>query len=166
MAVAWFIGPYVRDDISGQGRPTRYFISSTFLQQVASAGGMLSGPAEILGNHGICKVRAGDGVLDAIASQPGVDRLNKDLLDESLSDLAPAIQQRLKDIATTLGYTFQQINNRFPNPIGTYTLGDVLRFYGTRWRRPYYNVGTDEILNEGVDREPPATVDTIRADTQ
>lgn len=160
MPVAWFVGPFRRNDTLGHGRPTRVTFIREALegQQVA----INYRCAEVLGNHAVCKVRAGDAVLDAIAALPGVDRVNKDLLDDPLSDLPPAAQQRLRDIAQTLGYTLAEINARFPNPIGTYTLGDVLRFFGKRWRAPRWNGTT--IAFDTPDRDPPTTVDALRVD--
>jgi len=154
MAVAWFAGPYVRDDVAGHGNPTRFFIAADFFEQLLAAGGTWNGPAEILGNYGLLRVVAGQGVLDAIAALAGVERIPKDRLGDQL-----AAQQRLRDFALELGYTVQEINARLPNLIGTYTLGDVLRFLGSRWRRYVWN-GVD-IVQEPIDRQPPATVDLL-----
>jgi len=159
VAVAWFIGPYVRDDTAGHEYPARFFLSADFFEQLALNGGTWAGPVEILGNHAILKVRAGAGVLQAIDDLPDVDGIAKDLLDDQLADLPPAAQQRLRDLALELGYTLQELNDRFPEPIGTYTLGDVLRFLGSRWRRPFYD--GKFIVFEEFDSEPPTTVDRL-----
>ena len=155
MPVAWFLGPMVRDDTIGHGFPTRV----TFIRAGNPPDSLNYKCAEVLGNYCVCKVRASDTVLDQIGALPNVDRVNKDLLNDPLSDLPPAAKQRLKDIALSLGYTVQEINDRFPGDLGDYTLGDVLRFYGKRWRRPFWNGTTIEF--ETVDRAPPTTVDAI-----
>ena len=86
----------------------------------------------MLGDRCIVKVRAPAGVLTALASQPGIKRLPKDRLDDSLSDLPPAIKQALRDEALDMGYTLAEIQARFPNDLGTYTLRDVVHFMATR----------------------------------
>ena len=160
MAVSWFIGPYARRDRAGQ--PHRFWVVHDFMAQAIADAGGISQPVEILGDMAVGKVRASLTTIQAIAVLPNVDRINKDLLDESLADLTALQKQRLKDIATGLGYTLQEIQDRFPNDLGTYTLRDVLRFLGKRWRPPRWN-GVN-VLFDTPDRNPPATVDVISAD--
>ena len=158
MPIAWFIAPYVRRDRAGI--PIRACLVHDYAEQIRANGGAFR-TIEILGNHALVKVRAPQAILDAGAALPGVDRLSKDRLDDPLSDLSPAVKQRLRDLAEELGYSLQEINDRFPNDLGTYTLGDVLRFLATRWRRPYYDAPTDTILFEEIDRAPPTRLDWV-----
>ena len=68
----------------------------------------------------------------------------------------------MKDIAQSLGFTAAELQERFPGDLGAYTLGDVLRFLNSRWRRPFWN-GTD-IEFEPDFRQPPITLDEVGAD--
>ncbi len=76
-------------------------------------------------------------------------RIPKDALDNSLSDLSNAAKTALKNEILDMGYTLQEVNNRFPGDLGDYTLRDVLRFMATRRRKPRYDSGTDEIVLDG-----------------
>ena len=154
--MAWYIAPYVRDDVRGHGQPSRFCTARDGV-----GGSDFYASVEILGNYAICKVRANQATLDALAALPNVDRIPKNRLDDSLSDFTPAQKLRMRDIALGLGYTLQEINARFPNDLGTYTLGDVLKFLAKRWKRPRYNVGTDEILFDTPPSDPPSTVEWV-----
>jgi hypothetical protein len=149
---AWFFGPMVRDDVLGHGRPTRF----NFIRAQSPPPGLNYDWWELLGGKCVCKVTASDAVLDQIAAIPGVDRLNKDLLDEPLADLPDAAKVRLRAFVEECGFTVQEINEHLPNPIGTYTLRQVLRFLQRRWRRWIWN-GSD-IVQEPIDRAPPRLI--------
>jgi hypothetical protein len=87
---------------------------------------------EVLGNVCVAKIRASDATLTQIAALPGVIRLPKQLLSESLSDLTNQQKTAIVDKLGTLGYTTSEIRNSLGNNIGNKTLGDILKFAATR----------------------------------
>ena len=49
-----------------------------------------------------------------------------------------------------LGYTPAEIQDRFPNDLGTYTLRDLLTFVATRRRTVRFNSATNAIIDDGA----------------
>jgi hypothetical protein len=105
---------------------------------------------EVLGNHAIVKVRASETTLQTIAAATGFSRLPKDRLGDSLSDLSTAVKTAIRDKMLALGYTAQEIQQRFGNDIGSYTLRDVLKFIATRRLKPRFDSNTDTIILDGA----------------
>lgn len=150
MAIAWFICPYKRRD---SFRPGRYCAMDDFTAAILADGGAWT-ETEILGNRAIVKVKASAATLTTIAGTAGFKRLPKAALNVSLSDLTTAQKNTLRNEALDQGYTLAEIQARFGNDLGAYTLGDVLRFMASRRRKPRYDAGTDTIVCDGVEVTP------------
>lgn len=152
MPVAWFIIPYKRRPGNGP-RVDRYPEIDDYSADIAVQGGTWR-ETEVLGDRCIVKVRARLGVLNALNDIPGFKRLPKDRLDDPLSDLSPAIRQALKAEVLDMGYTIAEVQARFGDDLGQYTLRQVLKFMAKRRRSPRYNQPTDEIVFDGPLRIP------------
>lgn len=146
MAVGWFLAPYVRR--AGARRPTRYVVVDDLTAAIRADGGDWT-ETEVLGDHAIVKVRASAATLNLVAAIPGVTRIPVGRLDDPLSSLTAGQQQALRDKVLALGYTPAEVNAALPNPIGTYTLRQVLRFVATRRLKPRYDQATDTIIIDG-----------------
>lgn len=157
MSAGWFIIPYKRDITAGH--PVRYCAIDDYSADIASYGGKWS-ETEILGNQAIVKVNAPAGVLNALAAVDGFQRLPKDRIDDPLSDLSAAAKQKIRDAAIAAGYSLAEIQARFPNDLGTYTLRDVLQFLATRRLKPRYDAQADEIIVDGPE-QPCKPVDAV-----
>lgn len=145
MAIAWYIVPYNREP---GDRPIRYCAMDDFTSQIVANGGAWS-EIEILGNRAIVKVRAPQAVLDALAGVAGFRRLPKSRLDDSLADLPSNVKQAIRNEILDAGYTLAEVQARFGDDLGQYTLRDVLRFMATRRLRPRYDTETDQIILDG-----------------
>jgi hypothetical protein len=119
-----------------------------YTAQIYELGGRWS-ETEVLGNRAIVKVRAGAGVLNALAAEPGIRRLPKDRLGDSLADLPTGVKRALRDELVDMGYTPAEIQARFGSDLGVHTLRDVLRFMASRRRKPRYDRATDAIFVDG-----------------
>lgn len=102
---------------------------------------------EILGNRTIVKINTTASNL--LLLNAAYKRIPKDRLDDTLSSLSNAAKTALRDEILDMGYTLQEINNRFPDGIGNYTLRDALRFMATRRIEPNYDANTDSIVFTG-----------------
>lgn len=160
MAVGWFMAPYKRRDVGGN--PGRYVSVDDFTDQVLADGGYWA-ESEILGNYALVKVRASAATLSAIAAAPGVQRIPGSLqLSDTLASLTTNQKTAIRNFVTgTLGYTLAEVQARFPNDLGTYTLGDLLRFVTQRRLTPRYDAATDTIVLDGAQVTPtqPEIVD-------
>jgi len=150
MAIGWFIVPYKRR--TKRRRPTRYCAMDDYTSQIRAHGGMWA-ESEVLGNRAIVKVRAPVAVLAALNDVPGFKRIPKDRLDDSLADLSQTVRAYLRDEILDMGYTIEELRERFGNDLGAYTLRDVLKFMARRRRKPRYNPATDEIILDGEIQE-------------
>lgn len=160
MPTTWFICPYKRRDYNNQ--IGRYCAMDDFTPQIIADGGSWS-ESEVLGNRAIVKVNADASTLSLIAGTTGFKRLPKDLLNSSLSDLTAGQKQALRDEVLDMGYTISEINDAFPNDLGTYTLKQVLQFMATRRLKPRYDGGTDTIILDGAEVVPK---DIDKADSE
>lgn len=151
MALAWFIIPYRR--IVTHRVPARECAIETYWELIKADAGAWS-ETEVLGNHAIVKVRASVTTLNTIAADVLIMRLPVAALDNSLASLTNAQKNAIRNKAEALGYTLAEINARFPNDLGTYTLRDVLRFIASRRRKPRYDSGSDTIVLDGVTVTP------------
>jgi hypothetical protein len=116
---------------------------------IASEGGAWA-ETEILGDRALVKVRANPSTLTMLNSIPGYIRLPKDGMDDSLSDLSSVQKQAVRDLIIDCGYSPSEFGDRFPADLGSYTLGDVMRFMATRRRRPRYDSSLDAIVLDGA----------------
>ena len=145
MPVAWFLCPYA----IRLGRPNfRYCQMDDFTAMIRADGGDWH-ETEVLGNRAIVKVRASLATLQAITGTAGFRRLPKDRLDESLSDLSPAVRRGIRDELETMGYPLAEIQAQLGNNLDAVTLGTVLRFATTRRRKPRWDVITQSIVLDG-----------------
>jgi len=147
MPVAWFIAPYVRDT-SNPARIARYVIVDDLTPAIRADGGDWS-ETEVLGQEAIVKVRASAATLALVAALPGVTRLPVGSLDDPLATLTNQQKNAIRNRVTALGYTLSELNARFPDDLGTYTLRDLLSFIARRRRKVRYDAGTDAILDDG-----------------
>lgn len=109
----------------------RYCAMDDFTPTVRADGGDWA-ETEVLGGVAVVKVRASDATLTAINAEPGFLRVPKSRLDDSLADLSPAVKSAIVSKLRDMGYPLAELQAAFPNDLGTYTLGDVLRFAARR----------------------------------
>lgn len=124
---------------------------------------------EILGNRSIVKVKASDGVLDALTAK--YQRLPKNILTASLSDLTAAAKTKIKDELLDMGYSFVEIKEKFGDNINleNYTLKDVLVFMARRCRKPRNVMNGNiivDIVTDGEVRPCPKTVEFLDTEVQ
>lgn len=134
MPTAWGICPY--EVVTDSGGQYRQCAAERYRAQILADNGALS-YAEILGNHGLVKVRASTATLTAMNAEPGFVRIPKHwTLTDSLSDLTGPEKTALKNKLLALGYTLGELEAALSVDMGQRTLGDLLRFACSRWRRP------------------------------
>lgn len=146
MPIAWYIVPYARGRFPGGNELYRYTAIDYYTSQIRSDGGDWS-ETEVLGDRAIVKVRASNSTLTTLDSK--YKRLPKDRLDDSLSDLPVGVKQEIKDEILDMGYTVEEIQNKFGNDLGQFTLRDVLKFMTTRRLKPR-KVDEDTIVCDGI----------------
>lgn len=156
-AVSWWVAPYVRAD--EYGRVVRVCKIEQYASLIAAEGGSYRA-AEILGGYCVAKVRANAAAVTALAADADLQRLPKDRIDDPLSTLTNQQKTRLRNFILSLGYTAQEVQARFPNDLGTYTLRDVLRFMATRRLKPRYDSAADTIVLDGP-IQPVKSPDTL-----
>lgn len=161
MPVGWFLAPYVRE-AQASPRIVRYCIVGDVLEDIRAAGGDAAW-TEVLGQHAIVKVKASDSLLTQVASLAGVTRIPAGRLDDPLSTLSTAQKNAIGTKVRSLGYTMAELQTRFPNDLGTYTLRDLLKFIATRRRKVRYDKATDSIIDDGVE-QPVRPVEDVDAD--
>ena len=150
MAIAWYIAPYkINQEAPGWLKNIRYCAMDDYTDVIFAEGGDWT-ETEILGNRAIVKVRASLAILTILNSV--FKRIPKNRLDDPLSDLPTAVKQALKNEALDMGYTIAELQARFPNDLGTYTLKDVLKFYAKRRLKPRYDSVADEIKVDGIEQ--------------
>lgn len=158
MPVGWFVAPYKRRP-DPNGRIIRYVVVDDLTAQIRADGGHWT-EAQVLGNQAIVKVRASAQTLQDIDDLPGVSRIPKDALDDTLDTLTNPQRQALRQIALDAGYTTNEFNTRFPGGLSTVTVGDFLRFLATRRRKPRYDQATDSIIDDGA-LMPVRTIESV-----
>lgn len=165
MSVGWFFAPLER--WRDPDRPAlvavRHAVYRDFQAQVKGDGGDFR-EIEVLGGQVIVKVRASAATLAAIAAAPGVVRLPKDRLDDSLNTLTGPQKTAISNKLQSLGYSLAEINARFTGDLGQYTLRDVLDFARSRRRRPRYDQPSDTVIwNAAIEIPEPLSVadDTV-----
>lgn len=104
---------------------------------------------EVLGDNAIVFVNARNAVLNTINALPGVFQLPTRSLGTTLSDLTANQKTALRNKVQALGYTAQEIQDRFGNDIGQYTFREVLRFLLTRRRLPRYDDVLQDVVLDG-----------------
>jgi hypothetical protein len=157
MPIGWYIIPYKRRP--NRPIPSRYPEIDDYSDQIRVAGGQWS-ETEVLGDRCIVKVRAPVGVLNAIDAVPGFKRIPRDRLDDSLSDLPVGVRTALRNEVLSMGYTEQEVHDRFGSDLGSYTLRQVLRFMATRRLDTRYDSNSDEIILDGQERTP-RTIESV-----
>jgi hypothetical protein len=120
---------------------------------------------EVLGNKCLVKVRSSAATIQLFVADPDFTRLPKDALSMPLSDLTNQQKTRLRNVVLSLGYTTQELQQRFPNDLSTYTLGDVARFIASRRLKPRYDAPTDTIVLDGP-VQPTESVDVLEGAVQ
>lgn len=165
MPVGWFIAPYVRDP-TALPRIRRYVIVDDLTAAIRADGGDWS-ETEVLGQAAIVKVRASAATLALVAALPGVSRLPVNQLDDPLSTLTTPQKNAIRTRVLALGYTLPEIQARFPNDLGTYTLRQLLGFIASRRRKVRYDAQADAILDDGPEQpvRPLAEIDSAVAAT-
>lgn len=156
MAIGWFIAPYQRIlPYTGPGLAGRKCAMDNHTATIRADGGDWR-EVEVLGNRAVVKVRASAATLTSIATATGWRRLPKDRLDDPLSDLTNQQKNALRSELQDMGYTLAEIQARFGNDLGAFTLGDVLRFMAKRRRKPRYDAASDAIVLDGDEVTLPA----------
>lgn len=148
MAIGWYIVPYKRRNDPGE-EVARYCAMNDYTQQIIYTYDGAWTETEILGNRAIVKVRAPAQMLEFLDTVPGFRRLPKNRLDDSLADLPLGIKSALRDELLDMGYTLDEIHERFGSDLGQYTLRDLLEFAATRRLKPRYNPANDTIYLDG-----------------
>lgn len=146
--IGWYIAPYKNIARTPGGNKTKRYCAMKDYKSSIWADGGTWGYTEVLGNRAIVKVRASEETLNILN---GVfKRIPKDRLDDSLSDLPSGVKQALKNEAIDMGYTIAELQERFPNDLGTYTLKQFLKFLATRRLKPRYDPVTDTVIVDGI----------------
>lgn len=157
MPVGWFIAPYVRRPDAA--RVIRYVIVDDLTAVILADGGGWS-ESEVLGQSAIVKVQASAATLTQVAGLPGVSRIPVAMLDDPLSTLTTQQKTAIRNRVVALGYTIAELQARFPNDLGTYTLRDLLMFVARRRRKVRYDQATDTIIDDGPD-QPVRPIDEL-----
>ena len=161
MPVGWYIVPYKHKvQRFWTGSPIRYCAIDDYTQQIVAAGGKWT-ETEILGNRAIVKLRASQVILNQADTL--FKRLPKDRLDDPLSDLPVAVRQALKNEVLDQGYTIEEVQSRFGDDLGSYTLRQVLKFMATRRKKPRYDSQADIIVFDGPD-QPCRPIESVDAE--
>ena len=146
--IAWYIVPY--EIIRQPSLTYRRCAMDRYTKQIRSNGGQWT-ETEVLGDRAIVKVRASQAILNVL---DGVfQRIPKDRLDDSLADLPLAAKQKIKNAILDMGYTLQELQERFSQDLGQYTLRDVLKFMARRRLKPRYVKETDEVFIDGIEQK-------------
>lgn len=148
MPIGFFVAPYKRAVITVQSPRRRYCVMADAQSVIAADDGDWS-ETEYLGNRALVKVRASAATLSDIASAPNIRRLPKDTLDTNLSDLTGPQKTALRGELEDAGYSLAEIQARFGNDLGAFTLRDVVRFATQRRLKPRYDIPTDTIFVDG-----------------
>ncbi len=153
--IAWYIVPYKYDmSPGGPGggllRNCRYCAMNDYTPQIHAVGGDWT-ETEILGNRAIVKLRASEKLINQ--ADAVFKRIPKDELDVSLSDLPIVVKTALKNEILDQGYSVVEVQARFGNDLGNYTLRQVLRFMATRRKKSRYDPQADEIVLDGPDQQ-------------
>jgi hypothetical protein len=160
MPVGWFLVPYKRrPDVF---RVVRYVAIDDLTPAIIADGGVWS-EVEVLGQHAIVKVRAASGTLQDVANLAGVQRIPVARLDDSLSSLTNQQKTAIRNKVTSLGYSIAELQDRFPNDLGSYTLRELLLFIASRRRKVRYDVQADAIIEDG-DVQPVRPLDDADSD--
>lgn len=152
MPFAWYICPYGRRTWR-QPNDTRYCAMDDFSSSIDADRGAWA-ETEVLGDAAIVKVRASLATLLLIDAAAGFTRLPKDTLLSPLSDLTALQKLGLRNKILALGYTSQELQTRFGNDLGAYTLLDVLRFIASRRIESRYDSNTQAIVFDGREITP------------
>ena len=148
MSIAWYIVPY---QIKREpGNTYRRVALCDFHEQIVADGAQWA-ETEVLGNRAIVKVKASDAIIAVLDAR--YKRLPKDILDDSLSDLPVAAKIAIKNEILDMGYTIEEIQERFGNDLSQYTLRDVLKFMARCRLKPRYIPETDTIVCDGIEQE-------------
>ena len=155
MSLAWFIVPYKRR--IGAVRPLRYCAMDDANSVVFADGGDWQ-ETEILhtaiptvgGSAGKAIVRVRASVAMLADLETVYRRLPKSSLDDSLSDLSNPIKRALRDELEDAGYTLQEIQARFGNDIGAFTLRQVVNFAASRRQNPRFDPINDRFVCDGA----------------
>ena len=143
--IGWYIVPY--EIIRTPGLTYRRVAICQYQAQINAAGGQWT-ETEVLGDRAIVKVRAPQAVLNALNAV--FQRIPKDRLDDSLADLPLAAKQKIKNAILNMGYTLQELQERFTQDLGQYALKDVLKFMAKRRLKPRYDEVADEYFVDGI----------------
>lgn len=134
MAVGWGICPYKVAGVAPD--QYRYCAIDDFTPQILADGGSWA-EAECLGNHAVVKVRASLATLLLIDGTPGFVRIpRRTALSESLSDLTASEKTTIQNKLNALGYSNAEILAKLGGDLALITLGDLVRFVISRWRKP------------------------------
>lgn len=152
MPVGIFLAPYERwqdgpDDTHIRRRPIHW---RPEVKSLIRADGGADYADECLGNYCVVKVRASSTTLQQIGALPGVRRLPKDRLDDSLASLTNTQKTTLRNWIEGLGYSRAEWQAALGNDLGAVTLRQVLRFILTRRLVPRYDQATDAIVLDGA----------------
>lgn len=149
MAIGFYIVPMKRATGGWVTVATRYCAMDDYTQQIIYTYDGAWTESEILGNRAIVKVRAPAQLLEFLDTVPGFRRLPRNRLNDSLADLPTGVKSALRDELLDMGYTMDEVHDRFGSDLGQHTLGDVLRFMATRRLKPRYNPADDTIYVDG-----------------
>ena len=144
--MAWFLVPYK----TRAARPKfRYCSMDDFTALIRADGGNWS-ETEVMGNHAVVKVAASVATLTAIAASPGVTRLPRDVLTDSLAALTAPQRNALRSRIEALGYGSAEITAALSSDLRTRTLGDVLRFVASRRLKPRWDESSGSVVLDGA----------------
>ena len=145
MPVAFYIVPIVRINPPRNGllADREIALNIDFPQLSGQWDGL-----ETLGNKAIIKINAI--TSDLLQLNAAYTRILLSRLDEPISSLSATNRTALRNQILDMGYTLQELNEKFPDGIANYTLKDALKFMLTRRIKPRWDETTDEIIYDGV----------------
>lgn len=164
MAYAWFICPYNTRTSPITGRIMRYCMMDDFTSQIVADNGWWS-ETEVLGNAALVKVRAGDALLNTIASTTGIVRvLDRWVLTETLSGLTQIQYNFMRNKLLDMGYTDGEIDSTMGSGRLAWqqkTFGDLLSMVAKKRLKPRYDPGSNTIIIDGPEQpvKPVSVVD-------
>ena len=117
--------------------------------EIAEHGGAWGG-IQAFGGFAVCKVVATPAVLNAIAALDGFWRIPLDRLDDPLSTLPSKYLTQINQLLQSMGFTVQEIEDKFGVDWENVLIRTVLRFMISRWRQWRWNADLERLEWDGT----------------
>lgn len=145
----YVLAPYerVRD---GSPFPRRRCVLAGALPAQSGGGPEPFIETEVLGGYAVALI-LDDNNLSRASSTPGVFGFPRISLTSTLSDLSVSARNELRDIATSMGYTAEEIRRALGTDLASVTMRRLLSLLASRRRRPRFDADSDAIVLDGSD---------------